>query len=216
MSAARSLLHPLASGPRATRGNRTPRRTALFAAGAAAAALALAGCGSGGVSGGSGQTGFVTSAGGVATVKAASRQAGPKLSGETVDGKQLDVSSFKGKIVVLNVWGSWCPPCRAEAPNFAKVARETESKGVQFVGINTRDHSKGPAQAFEQDHGIPYPSLYDPTGKLILRFPKGTLNPQYIPSTVVLDRQGRVAARSLKAMTVDDLHKMLDPLIAEH
>jgi thiol-disulfide isomerase/thioredoxin len=199
---------------RARRAGRARSRAALVTVGAAAA-LVLTACGSGGTSGGSGQTGFVTDSGGIATVKQADRTAAPKIDGETLDGKKLDVSSYRGKVVVLNVWGSWCPPCRAEAPNFAKVAKDTAGQGVQFVGINTRDTSKGPAQAFERDYQMPYPSLYDPDGKLMLRFPKGTLNPQSIPSTVVLDRKGRIAARSLKALSAQDLRKMLAPLIAE-
>jgi thiol-disulfide isomerase/thioredoxin len=187
----------------------------LLAVGTLSAALVLSACGSGGTSGGSGNTGFVTNTGGIATVKKADRQRGPDLSGTTLEGKKLDLSSYKGKIVVLNVWGSWCAPCRAEAPNLADVARADAAKGVRFVGINTRDTSKNPAREFERNFNVPYPSLYDPAGKLMLRFPKGTLNPQSIPSTVVLDREGKIAARALKPLSTDDLRKMLAPLIAE-
>jgi thiol-disulfide isomerase/thioredoxin len=214
MSAVARPTHRTGAPFRAARSRRHRARTALLTLAAAAGALVLTACGAGG-GGGSGQTNFVTNSGGIATVKQADRKPGPKLAGTTLEGKKLDVASYRGRIVVLNVWGSWCPPCRAEAPNFAQVAKETKSKGVQFVGINTRDTSTGPARAFEQDYKMPYPSLYDPTGKLMLRFPKGTLNPQSIPSTVVLDRKGRVAARSLKPLSATDLRKMLDPLIAE-
>ena len=69
--------------------------------------------------------------------------------------------------------------------------------------------------AFEREQGVTYPSLYDPTGKLMLRFEKGTLNPQAIPSTLVLDRQGRIAARSLAALSEDKLRKMIAPVLAE-
>jgi thiol-disulfide isomerase/thioredoxin len=117
--------------------------------------------------------------------------------------------------VVLNIWGSWCSPCRAEAKNLVTVADDTKAKGVQFVGINTRDLQTAQAKAFEKKYAVSYPSLYDPTGKLILRFPKGSLNPQAIPTTIVLDRQGRIAVRALKALTEDELRKILDPLIAE-
>ncbi|MEE1797606.1 TlpA family protein disulfide reductase [Streptomyces sp. NPDC101062] len=183
---------------------------------AVASAMTLTACGSGGKSGGGGDTNFVTNTGGISTVASADRQSVNKIAGETLEGKQLDVADLKGKVVVLNVWGSWCPPCRAEAPHFAKVSKETESKGVAFVGINTRDANKGPAVAFEKDYGIAYPSLYDPTGKLIVSgFPKGSLNPQSIPSTIVLDREGKIAARSLMALNEEKLRKMIDPLIAE-
>jgi peroxiredoxin len=192
------------------------RRTALTGAGAAVAALLLTACGSGGISGGSGNTNFVAGKDGIDTAKKGDRQTAPDLSGKTIDGKQLDVADYRGKVVVLNVWGSWCSPCRAEADNFAKVAKETASKGVQFVGINTRDTSTTPAVEFEKAHGITYPSLYDPTGRLLLRFKKGTLNPQAIPSTLILDRDGKVAARTLQPLSEDKLHEMLDPVVAEN
>ncbi|MCW7946111.1 redoxin domain-containing protein [Streptomyces hygroscopicus] len=195
--------------------SRSRRRAALATAGAAVAAFMLSACGSGGVSGGSGNTNFITGKDGIATVKKGERTAAPDLSGATIDGKTLDVADYKGKVVVINVWGSWCPPCRAEAPNFVKVAQETAGKGVQFVGINTRDTSTGPAQSFEKQYGVTYPSLYDPTGKLMLRFQKGTLNPQAIPSTLVIDRDGKIAARTLQALSEDKLREMLDPVVAE-
>ncbi|WP_432189340.1 TlpA family protein disulfide reductase [Streptomyces sp. Tue6028] len=197
------------------RPNRTRSRVALLAAGAAVAALVLSACTSGGTSGGAGNTNFVAGKNGVDTAAKGHRTAIPDLSGKTVDGKQLDVRDFKGKVVVLNVWGSWCGPCRAEAANFERVYQDTKDQGVQFVGINTRDSSTAPALAFEKEHGVSYPSLYDPTGKLMLRFKKGTLNPQLIPSTLVIDREGKVAARTLQALSEDNLRKMLDPVLAE-
>ncbi|MEU6216604.1 TlpA disulfide reductase family protein [Streptomyces sp. NPDC047022] len=195
--------------------SRSRRRAVLATAGAAVAALVLSACGSGGTSGGSGSTNFIAGSDGIDTVKKGERSAAPDLSGTTIDGTKIDVASYKGKVVVVNVWGSWCPPCRAEAPNFVKVAKDTAGKGVQFVGINTRDTSTGPAQAFEKSYGVTYPSLYDPTGKLMLRFKRGTLNPQAIPSTLIIDRDGKIAARTLQALSEDKLREMLDPVLAE-
>jgi thiol-disulfide isomerase/thioredoxin len=197
------------------RSNRTRSRAALLTTGAAVAALVLSACGSGGTSGGSGGSNFVAGKDGISTVAKGSRAEAPDLSGPTVDGKQLDVKDYKGKVVVVNVWGSWCPPCRAEAPNFVKVAKDTAAKGVQFVGINTRDANISLAQAFEKQQGVTYPSLYDPTSKLLLRFKKGTLNLQTIPSTIVIDRDGKIAARTLQALSEDKLREMLDPVLAE-
>ncbi|WP_093799651.1 TlpA disulfide reductase family protein [Streptomyces sp. Wb2n-11] len=197
------------------RSNRT-RHAASAAAVAVAGALTLSACGGdGATSSGSSGAKFVTGSGGISTVAKGERQDAPKLDGETLEGEKLDIDDFKGKVVVLNVWGSWCSPCRAEAPNFAKVSEETKDKGVEFVGINTRDDSKGPAIEFEKQWGITYPSFYDPIGKLVLRFPKGSLNPQAIPSTIVIDREGKIAARSLMALNEKKLHQMIDPLIAE-
>ncbi|MFG2790605.1 TlpA family protein disulfide reductase [Streptomyces sp. NPDC048419] len=197
------------------RSNRAHRRVVLTTAGAAVAALLMSACSSGGTSGGGGDTNFVMGKDGISTAKKGERAVAPDLSGKTVDGKQLDVTSYKGKIVVLNVWGSWCPPCRAEAPGFEKVSQDLQRKGVQFVGINTRDTSTASARAFEEKYGVSFPSLYDPTGKLMLRFKRGTLNPQAIPSTLVLDREGKIAARSLAALSDDKLRKMIAPVLAE-
>ncbi|MGW6980417.1 TlpA family protein disulfide reductase [Streptomyces sp. NPDC054932] len=197
----------------------TSGRATLLTVVTLAGALTLSAC-SGSDSGkpatGSGGN-YVTGATGISTVDRAERTEAPKLDGETVDGKTLDTTTLKGKVVVLNVWGSWCPPCRAEAPAFAKVSKELAEAGkdVAFVGINTRDNSKQNATAFEESFGITYPSLYDPDGRLMLRFPKGTLNPSAIPSTVVLDKEGRIASRTLVAVTEEQLRSMIDPLLAE-
>ncbi|MBZ6477388.1 TlpA family protein disulfide reductase [Streptomyces griseocarneus] len=207
MSACRALRRPLSR-----------RRTTLPAAAVAVmAALTLSACGSGKTSGSGGQTQFVQGTGGVSVVKErGDRQDAPDLSGKTLEGKQLDVAdAYKGKIVVLNVWGSWCSPCRAEAPNLVKVANDYKDKGVQFVGLDTRDPDPAPGLKFEKEFEVPYPSLYDSSGKLLLRFPKGSLNPQAIPSTVFIDRDGKIAARALKALTEEELRKTLDPLVAE-
>lgn len=204
---------------RSVLGNRAPlrprhRRAALLTAGAAVGALLLGACGSGSSSG-SGGTNFVTGTGGISTVARGERKAAPDIGGKTLEGKRLDLADYKGKIVVVNVWGSWCAPCRAEAPYLAKVEKQTRAEGVRFVGINTRDTDRSPAQQFEKRFGVEYPSLYDPTGKLMLRFPKGSLNPQAIPSTLVLDRDGRIAARALMPLDDKKMRKMIDPLIAE-
>ncbi|MFD7258509.1 TlpA family protein disulfide reductase [Streptomyces sp. NPDC059874] len=196
------------------------RRALLLPAVTLASALTLTACtdsDSGGKPNGSSGGNYVTGASGISTVAKGERTEVPKLDGETVDGKTLDTTSLKGKVVVLNVWGSWCPPCRAEAPSFAKVSKELADAGkdVAFVGINTRDNSKQNASAFEESFGITYPSLYDPDGKLILRFPKGTLNPSAIPSTIVLDKEGKIAARTLVAVSEEQLRSMIDPLLAE-
>ncbi|MCJ0874141.1 TlpA disulfide reductase family protein [Streptomyces sp. AP-93] len=208
----------LSRAPRRSRS--TSGRAILLTAVTLAGALTLTACGDadgGSKSSGSAGGNYVTGSSGIATVAKADRTAAPQLDGETVDGGTLDTTTLKGKVVVLNVWGSWCPPCRAEAPSFAKVAKELEAAGqpVAFVGINTRDNTKQNAASFEETYGITYPSLFDPNGKLMLRFPKGTLNPNAIPSTIVLDKDGKIASRTLAAVSEKKLRSMIDPLLAE-
>ncbi|WP_330297949.1 TlpA family protein disulfide reductase [Streptomyces sp. NBC_00503] len=208
----------LSRAPRRSRS--TSGRAILLTAVTLASALTLTACGdsgSGSKTSGSAGGNYVTGSNGVSTVAKADRIDAPKLDGETVDGKTLDTTTLKGKVVVLNVWGSWCPPCRAEAPNFAKVSQEMADAGkdVAFVGLNTRDNSKQNAVSFEETYKIAYPSLFDPDGKQILRFPKGALNPQAIPSTIVLDKDGKIAARTLAAVNEEQLRSMIEPVLAE-
>ncbi|GFH36266.1 TlpA family protein disulfide reductase [Streptomyces pacificus] len=194
---------------------RAPRRT-LITVGALAAAFTLTACtgDAGGKSLGGGGTNFVTETGGISTVAQGKRTTAPRLSGEDLTGKPLDLADYQGKVVVLNLWGSWCAPCRAEARYLNEVAEETKSQGVEFIGIN-RDTQTGPALAFEKDYQVDYPSFHDPIGKLILKFPKGSLNPQAIPSTIVIDREGKIAARALMALDGKQLRSMIDPVVAE-
>ncbi|MDX2646102.1 TlpA disulfide reductase family protein [Streptomyces sp. PA03-1a] len=196
---------------------RRPLRGAAALAGAAAFALAVTACSTSTASSdGTGPgTNYVGGTGEISTVKPGHRVAAPELSGKSVEGAPLSLADHKGKVVVLNIWGSWCPPCRAEAPHLAKVAKETEAQGVQFIGINTRDLQTAQAKAFEKEFAIPFPSFYDPSGDLVLRFPKGSVNPQAIPSTLIIDRQGKIAVRALKELSADELHEVLDPVIAE-
>ncbi|SHN21714.1 Thiol-disulfide isomerase or thioredoxin [Actinacidiphila paucisporea] len=178
-------------------------------------ALALAACSSSSTGSKSGSSNFVSGTGEITVLKPADRKPAPDLSGKTVAGGQDSLAAYKGKVVVINIWGSWCGPCRAEAPHLADVSAADKAKGVQFLGINTRDLTASNAAAFTKRYGITYPNLYDPYGKLILRFPKGSLNPQSLPATLVIDRQGRVAARALKPLGQDDLNQLIDPIAAE-
>ncbi len=145
--------------------------------------------------------GFVTGDGSVMVVPVEERVPAPELVGTTLDSKRLSTADYSGQIIVLNVWGSWCAPCRAEAPELVEAAEEMPE--VQLIGVNTRDLDPAPAQAFERAFELPYPSFYDPDGALLLGF--GQVPPNAIPSTIVLDESGRVAARMLGEITATTL-----------
>ncbi|RKN41851.1 TlpA family protein disulfide reductase [Streptomyces hoynatensis] len=191
------------------------RARAAGAAGVVAGVLLLTACGGDQAGSSGGGSNYVGGTGEVTQVAVEDRQPAPDLSGDTVDGDRLSLSDYRGQVVVLNVWGSWCPPCRAEASGFARVAEDTADQGVQFVGINTKEYSRENAQSFERSHGIEYPSLSDPDGRMLLEFPSGTLNAQSIPTTLVIDREGRIAARALTALTEDGLRDLIAPVLAE-
>ena len=114
------------------------------------------------------------------------------LDGDDLDGDPLAVQDFRGKPVVLVVWGSWCAPCRDEAPDVVGAANDL-GDDVQFVGINIRDASTAQAQAFTRKFDVDFPSFYSPSGEALLAFP-GVLGLRTIPAFAVLDSEGRVAA----------------------
>jgi thiol-disulfide isomerase/thioredoxin len=157
--------------------------------------------------GDTGSNNYITGEGQVSTVEPAERGEPIELTGEGLEGETLDVNDWRGQVVVVNVWGSWCPPCRAEQDELVEAARETEGT-AQFVGVNIRDSSVENARAFVRKYDVGYPSIYSPDSRALLAF-NGTLTPYSVPSTVLLDHEGRVAAsimgRIPSVLTLTDL-----------
>jgi thiol-disulfide isomerase/thioredoxin len=176
---------------------RPPARAVVACAVLTAVALSVSGCTN---VGSTGDQGYIDGKGVITLLPEADRKQPGEVSGKTLEGDELSLSSYAGKVVVVNVWGAWCPPCRAEAEDLAAAARELGPLGVQFVGINTRDSSQDNAQSFQRRYDVPYPSIYDPGGRNLLAF-RRTLTPNAIPSTVIIDEEGRVAASIIGEVT---------------
>ena len=163
----------------------------------------------------SGEQGFVTGAGTVAVLPQEEREPPQfEVAGETVDGEPVSLTDFEGKTVVMPVWGSWCGPCRAEAPGLAAAARDLKDDGVAFLGIDSRDRNKADVRRFLERFDIPYDSIHDEDGQTMLAF-RGTLPPMSIPSFVVLDDEGRVAARIIGEADLATLYGVLEDLTGQ-
>lgn len=185
---------------------------AQMAALGAVALLALTGCSSGSSSEATG-TSFVAGDGSIVLLDPAERVAAPNLVGMTLNGQQLSSAGLAGDVLVVNVWASWCAPCRSEAPSLERLSKEFADQGVSFIGLNTRD-SDTSARSFVERFGITYPNVIDRDGVLQLGF-RESLPPRAIPSTLVIDRSGRVAARVLGAVSESSLRGVIEAVTGE-
>ncbi len=149
---------------------------------------------------------------GTVIAEAKRKQAGP-LAGTLLSGGNYQLSSDRGKIVVLNFFASWCGPCQNETPQFDQVYRDRKPTGVQFVGLDVKDPSKSASQAWLQNKQVTFPVVYDEPGKTALQL--GNLPLAGLPATVVIDRQGRVSAVYVGPVLPKDLTNALNQLAKE-
>jgi peroxiredoxin len=141
------------------------------------------------------------------------RASAPEFAGTLLDGGSFSSTAFAGDVAVLNFWGSWCAPCRVETPEFQQVYADVKDQGVQFLGLDVKETDEQFAQAFVDRFGIEFPSLYDPRGEIALAFRGYPANA--IPSTIVLDREGRVAAVYTGTVAQEDLRRVIDSVLGE-
>ena len=167
---------------------------------------ALAGCSGVGTEGSTG--GYVSGNGSITVVPAKDREEAPTLAGDDLEGRRLSTADFAGDTLVINVWGSWCPPCRKEAPALAEVSKQYADRDVTFVGVLVRDKPAA-ALAFTRKHETPYRSIADFSGRTLLGFAK-SLPSQAIPTTWIIDDRGRVAVRIMDEVSASTLAGLID------
>src|SRR3954470_10858799 len=178
------------------------------------AVLAVAGCsGHGAVKQDvSGTNGYVGGNLALDYVSVGHRHTPGAVAGKLLDGSSFDLSAWRGKVVVVNFWGSWCAECRDEAQALQQVYSDDKSRGVEFVGVDIRDDVPS-ALDYQRKYAITYPSLNDPDNLLALRF-RG-VPPNATPTTLVLDRSGRIAARQSGSILYAQLRDLVDRVLAE-
>ena len=139
----------------------------------------------------------------------------PDFSGPSLmeEGETISLSDYAGEVVVLNAWGQWCAPCRAEVDDLQEAQEAMEPLGGTILGINVRDYNQTIAQDFITDNWVTYPSIYDPPFRTAASL--GGVPTSVIPTTIVLDREHRPAAVFLREVNADDILDVALPLLEE-
>ena len=183
------------------------------------AVLALAGCSTGDDAVAQGGTFEFVAPGGQTDITydppGSRGRPGPLAGPDLLDPERTrSLDDFPGKVVVINVWGQWCGPCRTEIGQLQQVYDATRDRGVAFLGIDVRDNNRQAAVDFVTDRNVTFPSIYDPPMRTMIAF-GGRYPTTVIPSTVVLDREHRVAAVFLRELLAEDLQPVVERLAAE-
>ena len=139
---------------------------------------------------------------------AGKRPLAPEVTAKTLTGSAIKLSSYRGKVVVLNFWGSWCEPCRNEAPTLAVLDQQYQSKGVAFIGDDVAD-TPASALAFTRSHGITYPSINDPGYAVVQDFSQ-VAPVSDTPMTVVIDKTGHVVGTILGQVSFGQMTTLLN------
>lgn len=208
---------PEGTPQRADRGSGRRGRWSSTAVGCLLVVLAVAACA--GKAGSPGRPadvvnqGYQSGDGTTKTWPVAERKGPVQLSGTDYSGKRQDVAVWRGDVVLLNTWYAACPPCRAEAPGLVSLANDYAGKGLRVLGINGTD-AAGAADAFARQFGVPYPSIQDTDGSAVASL-QGVVPVNAVPTTVLLDRQGMVAARILGLADASTVRSLVDSLLAE-
>jgi len=193
-----------------------PLTSARRIAGAAVLMLGVAACSAGATAQdtavGNGSS-FVAGSYGTTVFHPGARPQAPQVSGTTLTGGTFRLSADRGSVVVMNFWGSWCTPCREEAPVLGALARYFAPDRVRFLGVDIRDDPAS-AEAFMRTYRISYPSLNDPNDLVALDF-RSAAPPAGIPTTLVIDASGQITARVIGPVSYDGLKTLIMQASAE-
>ncbi|MDO5634100.1 MAG: TlpA disulfide reductase family protein [Micrococcus sp.] len=194
------------------------RRRVLGGLGLVSAAPLLAACSSGDdalarQAGNADGKNYIAGDGSVAEYAPDQRGEPVSFTAALFDGTEVTGESLRGAPALLNFWYAACAPCRIEAPHLVALHEEFAADDVAFLGVNVRDTATT-AQAFERSFEIPYPSIEDLHGDVLLAMTQ-YVPPQAVPSTLILDTQGRVSARVLGAVEESTLRALLRTVVAE-
>lgn len=123
----------------------------------------------------------------------------PEYSALWLDGSKFDLAETRGKVVLLNVWATWCGPCRYEIPELQEIHDRHAPKGFEVIGVSVDESGADAVRDFVKEHNMTYPVALDPEGKLA-----NVLETSVLPTTVLLDREGKIVWKRYGAIMPDD------------
>lgn len=135
-------------------------------------------------------------------------QPAPAWQLKDLEGKAVSSADFKGKVVVLNFWATWCPPCRNEIPDFIALQKEYGSRGLTFVGVALDEEGASVVKPFAKQVGINYPLVIGDE-KVVRAYE----NIEMYPTTYVIDRNGNIVSRHIGSMTKAEMEQEIKPLL---
>ena len=127
----------------------------------------------------------------------------PDFSIKDLQGRVLSLGDYKGKVLVLNFWATWCPPCRREIPDFIEAYKQLQGEGLEIVGVSVDELAPAELSDWAKKMGINYPVAMA-TKKMVEDYQPG----DYIPATIIIDRQGLIRYRQSELMTKDALARL--------
>ena len=131
----------------------------------------------------------------------------PAYSTETLDGKRFDVAAEKGNVVLINLWATWCVPCRYEIPELQALHNRYASRGFKVIGVSVDESGADNVKQFVSEEKINYPIALDPEGRLA-----NVLQTTVLPTSVMIDRSGRIVWRKVGALMPNET-SALDALV---
>jgi len=136
--------------------------------------------------------------------RAVEAEKAPSFQIADLNGDILDSKDFEGKVIIVNFWATWCPPCLKEIPDFIKAYDEFKDKGLEILGLAVSD-TEDKVRQFVKNHDVNYPVAMA-TYEIVQAFQPGN----YIPSTIIIDSKGAIAHRHVGIMTRDAIAKYLE------
>jgi peroxiredoxin len=145
-----------------------------------------------------------------AAIEVTAQQKAPDLSFKDINGKTIRLSDFKGKVLLLNFWATWCVPCRAEIPDLVRKQRRYRARGLQILGITYPPEQRSEVRGFMRELKINYPVVIGSK-----ETKQAFTSSETLPFTVIIDREGKIREIIEGIMYADEFNDKVKPLLSD-